>query len=112
MKLKPHGVRRERATREPCPLDRVLALLDTLLGRSALVVEGDDVLRASQQVGHDEADARKQLAGVPLDFGDNAARLVPAPRLITESRVQALDVMRRPTYGSLEEMSDLVLQYL
>ena len=44
MKLEPHGVGGERPARQPRPLDRALALLDPLLARAALVVEGDDPL--------------------------------------------------------------------
>ena len=44
MKLEPHRVGGERPARQPRPLDRALALLDPLLARAALVVEGDDPL--------------------------------------------------------------------
>jgi hypothetical protein len=63
MKLKPHGVGRERSARQPRPLDRVLALLDPLLARSALVVEGNDALGRAAQVRHDEADAGIKFSG-------------------------------------------------
>src|SRR5665213_691973 len=49
---------------------------------------------------------------MPLDLGDDTARCAPAPGLIAERRVQAPDVVRRPTHGSAKQMSDLVLQYL
>jgi hypothetical protein len=42
MKLQTHCVGGERSARQPRPLDRTLAFLDPLLGRAALVVEGDD----------------------------------------------------------------------
>ena len=44
MKLEPDGVVAEAAARQARPLDRVLALLDPLLGRALLIVEGDDAL--------------------------------------------------------------------
>ena len=53
-----------------------------LLARAALVIEGDNTLGGPRQIGDDEADARVQLARVPLDFGHDVARLAPALRLI------------------------------
>jgi hypothetical protein len=44
MKLKPHGVGRERQAQQPRPFDRALAFLDPLLARAALVVERDHAL--------------------------------------------------------------------
>jgi hypothetical protein len=41
---------------------RVLALLDVLLRRAALVVEGDNAFGRPRQVGDDEADARVPLS--------------------------------------------------
>jgi hypothetical protein len=75
------------AAREPRPFDRVLAFLDVLLARAALVVEGDDTLDRPRQVGDDEADPRIQLAWMPFDLGHDAARLVPALRPIGEAGV-------------------------
>ena len=68
---------------------RVLALLDVLLRRAALVVEGDDALSWPRQVGHDEADARVKLTRMPLDLRYDTARLFPALRLIAEAGVVA-----------------------
>jgi hypothetical protein len=62
VQLKTHRVRDERAARQPRPLDRALALLDPLLARPALVVEGDDPLGRARQIGDDEANARTKLA--------------------------------------------------
>ena len=39
MQLEPNGVAPEGAAREPRPAQRVLALLDPLLGRAAAVIE-------------------------------------------------------------------------
>jgi len=84
VKLKPHGVGGKRATRQPRPLDRCLALLDPLLRSAALIVEGHHVLGRFPHVGDDEPDARIKLARVPLDFGDHPAWLRPASSLIAE----------------------------
>jgi hypothetical protein len=48
-----------------------------LLRRAALIVEGDDVLGRTAQVGDDEADAGIKLARMPFDLGNNPARLRP-----------------------------------
>jgi len=77
MKLKPHSVVLEFPARQPGPHNRVLAFLDVLLGRAALIVEGDDTIGRSGQVGDDEANGRIKLAWVPFDLGDDAAFLVP-----------------------------------
>jgi hypothetical protein len=106
MKLKACCVGDERATREPRPFDRPFAFFDVLLCGPALIVERDDVLRAPQQVRHDEADAWEELTRVPLSFGYDATRLRPTSRLIAEGRVQSLHVMRRSSDGSFEEVSD------
>jgi hypothetical protein len=47
---------------EPRPADRILPLLDVLLGGAAAVVQLDRALVGSGQVGHYEADARIKLA--------------------------------------------------
>src|SRR4029453_13714339 len=82
VELEPDGVRAEGRARQSRPLDRVLALLDPLFGRPAPVVEGDDLPGRSTQVRHDEADARQQLAGMPFDLRDDAARPAPTLRLV------------------------------
>jgi len=40
------------------------------------VVEGHDLLRRARQVGHDEANPRIKLAGVPLDLGHHPVDIV------------------------------------
>jgi len=67
VQLETHRVGGERAARQACPLDRVLAFLDPLLARPAPVVEGNDPLCRAQQLGDDEADAGIELAGVQID---------------------------------------------
>jgi hypothetical protein len=58
----------------------LLAFLDPLLGRAALVVEPDDRATGERHVRHDEPDARKQFARIMLDLGDDSAGLRPAVR--------------------------------
>ena len=82
MELEPDGVVTELAARQACPLDGVLAFLDPLLGRAALIVECDDPLGGSAQVGYPARTVGlaaggamglprpHSLAGVPLHGGD------------------------------------------
>ena len=55
--LQSHLVIHEVVARELGPLDRVLALLDPLLRRAALVVESHDPLVAPGEIRDDETDA-------------------------------------------------------
>ena len=55
-------------------------------------LEAGDLVRLHGQVGDDEAHAGEQLARMPLDLGDDAARLVPGRSLILEVLVKALDL--------------------
>ena len=41
----------------------------------ALVVEADDILGVSRHFGDDKADARIEFARMPLNFGDDPARV-------------------------------------
>src|SRR5271170_7195756 len=77
MKLEANRVGGKGTARQASPLDRALAFLDPLLRSAAVIVESDDALGWSCQVGHDEADARVQLARMPLDLGHHSAGLVP-----------------------------------
>src|SRR5207247_1509621 len=104
MELEPDGVRPDRRGRQSRPLDRVLAFLDPLLRRSAPVVEGDHLLGGAMEVRHDETDPWVQLPWVPLHLGHDAARPTPALRLILEGRVEAPNVVRRPTHRPREQV--------
>ena len=67
--LEAYGVVPERVAGQPRAAERILALLDVLFGGAAAVVELDHPLVGSDQVGHDKADPRVELALVPLDLG-------------------------------------------
>ena len=92
MKLQPRLVVTELLARQPCPAEGILALFDLLLGRASSVVVAGDLIGLHGQVGDDEAHAGEQLARMPLDLGDDAARLVPGRSLILEVLVKALDL--------------------
>ena len=57
MELQSDLVLGQSLTGETRPVDRLLAFLDMLLCRSALVVKPDDPVRIHRQVGDDETDA-------------------------------------------------------
>jgi hypothetical protein len=61
------------AANERNPFDRAFLLLNPLVARAALVVEGDDVLGAPRHVGDDDADTRIKLARMPFYLGDHLA---------------------------------------
>src|SRR3546814_3956677 len=64
-----------------------------------------------RQVGDDEADFGEQLARMPFDLGDDAARLVPGRRLILEVLEEPFDLgQRRPSHGPCQPMRDLLAQ--
>src|SRR5271170_1155793 len=111
MELEAYRVGRESSARQPRPLDRVLAFLDVLLARAALVVEGDDALGRARQIGDDEPDARVQLARMPFDLGHDVAGPVPALRPIGEAVKVASNLVRRSSDGALEQVPDPVLQH-
>ena len=106
VKLQPDGVIAEPATRQPRPFDRVLAFLDALLRFAPLIVEQCHPPGRSRQVGDDEPDPGKQLAGAPLHLGDDAAGLVPAFGPIAEAGVMAPHMVRRAANGSREQLAD------
>jgi hypothetical protein len=49
---------------------------------------------------------------VPLDFGHDVARFIPAPRLIAKAGVIALYLAWRSPDRAFEQVSDLILQDL
>src|SRR3954451_3731162 len=49
---------------------------------------------------------------MPLDFGYDMARPVPALRLIAEAGIVTPYLVRRPSDRTLQQMSDLILQHL
>src|SRR5262249_9498736 len=110
MKLETDGVGSERPARQPCPLDRALALFDPLLARPALVVEGDDIFGGPRHVRHDEADARIKFARMPFDLGDDAAALCPASGLISEICIGTPHFVRRPPNRARQKMANPLLQ--
>ncbi len=71
MKLEPDLVVAEFLARQTCLRDGVLALLDALLHRAAVIVESDQPLGGAAQVDHDEPDALVRFARMPLDLGDD-----------------------------------------
>jgi hypothetical protein len=109
MRLQANRIGGEGTARQPGPLDRALALFDVLLAGAAVVVEGDDPLSRSGQVGDDEAGAWVQLARMPLDLGHDPARFLPALRLIGKPGVMPAHLMRRSPDWALQEMSSPVL---
>lgn len=101
MKLQPHGVWREPRAGAPRPHQRVLSFLDVLLGRAAVVIEGQHPLVGQAAVGDDETHTWEQLAGMELHFGHDPARLRPTLRPVVEAGVVADDTARRPTGAAL-----------
>jgi hypothetical protein len=71
-------------------LDRV-TLFDMLLCFTALVVGPDDPVWFHGQVGDNKTDAGEQFSGMPLDLGDNTARLAPGHSLILEVPVDSCE---------------------
>ena len=114
----------ELAARQACPLDGVFAFLDPLLGRAALIVECDDPLGGSAQVGYNEPDARVQLTRMPLDLGNDAAGFVPGRGLIAEAgrrkaamiiaRIKAGEDLSPPSSVTVAKLTvaDLAERYL
>ncbi len=64
---------------------RLLALLDPLLGRAALVVEPHHRPTGELEIRDDESDAREQLAGMVFNFRHDPPRLRPTACLILKT---------------------------
>ena len=109
VELKADGVGGKRTAWQPSPFDRALALFDRLFAGAALVVERDDALGRSRQVGDNEADTRVKLIGVPLDLRHDPPGFLPALRLIAEAGEVAAHLVRRSPDWALEQVSYLVL---
>ena len=75
------------------------------------VVEPHHTLRPLCQVGHDEPYPRKQLAAMPLHFGEYAARVMPGLRLVLDAVVEHLGLPRRSPHRTLQQVLDLPLQH-
>jgi hypothetical protein len=61
VELKTNGIGGERTARQPRPVDRVLAFLDPLLGRAALIVEA-----TIRSAGRDKLYKPRKLAAVAV----------------------------------------------
>ena len=109
--LRPFAVTGQSTFVLPGGLTRV-AFLDPLLGRAALIVECDDPLGGSAQVGYNEPDARVQLTRMPLELGDDAAGFVPGRGLIAEAGMIPANIIGRPADGAFQQMGDAALQHL
>jgi len=83
-----------------------------LLRRAALIVKGHHPLGGPAEIGDDEPDTGKQLAGVPLHLGHDAAGFVPASSLIAKASVIAPHMVRRTANGAGQRMGDNFLENL
>src|SRR5262245_27244348 len=88
----------------------VLAFLDPLLRRPALVVEADDRPVGPGERRDDEAYLRKEFRKVMLDLGDHAPRSVPRGRLILEAPITDQRGMARSAAGPSKQILDAPLQ--
>src|ERR1017187_9594837 len=100
----------EFVARQPRPLNRILALLDPLLGGSPLIVKPDDPYCRSDEIRPDEAYPREQLAFVPFDLGDHSTGPVPALRLVGEVGIADQGRIRGTAHRPGQERLDLPLQ--
>lgn len=88
----------------------MLALLDALLCRAALIVEGHDPLGRPGKVGYDESDPWIKFARMPLDLCDDTAGLGPTRGPVAEVRVVSAHVLWRPADRVLQQMDDIALK--
>ena len=92
------------------PMCRLLALLDPLLRRAALVVEPHQRTTRQAHIRHDEPDARKQLTLVVLHLGDNPPRPRPTLRLIAKALVAHEGFATGSPRRTKQDVFDLQLQ--
>ena len=107
--LKPYLVIHEVVATQPRPLHRILALLDPLFRRAAMVVEPYDPPWRPTQVRHDEAHPREQLSLVVLDLRHHPTRSRPALGLVQEIIVPDDRFIRRTAYRAGQQRLDLSL---
>jgi len=112
VKLKPDFVGLEATARQPRPFEGVFAFLDILLGCSTPVVKLKHPFISNRQGCDHKTHARKQLARMPFDLGDDPARLAPAFCLIGEVGIMAFHLGRWPSPSALEKVSYPSLQNL
>ena len=110
VKLETDSIVGELATGQSCPPDGVLAFLDVLLRRAPLIVEDDNPLGGTGEVGDDEADTWIKFARMPFDLGDDAARLGPTGGPIAEVRVASAHLLSVSADRALQEVGDIALQ--
>ncbi len=83
----------ERTAGELRPFHGILAFLNPLFRRTATIVKLDHVLQVLIQIGHNEANSREQLACVPFNLRDYAARLLPRSRLVLKAVIKHLGLV-------------------
>src|SRR5262249_56128422 len=88
----------------------VFGLLGGLVGGAGVGGERDHAVGRAAHVRHDEADARIKFFGMPLDLGNDPARLAPASGLIAEARMTPAHMVRRSSDRTLEQIADPVLE--
>ncbi len=79
-----------------------------MLDGAVLVVEIHHLGSATDEVGHNEADAGEQFARVLFDLGDHSAWVVPRSSLIREAMVGPLKTFRRSAHGTFQQISDVL----
>ena len=75
MQLQSNRIGGEAHAGQPRPLQRVLAFLDVLFRRAAVIVKGKHPLVGQAAIGDQEADSREQFTRMELDLGDKAPGL-------------------------------------
>ena len=110
VKAETSGVCREAHAGEPRPFERILALLDVLLGCAPVVVEGQHPFIGQAAIGDDETNGRKQLARMEFHLGHNTPRLRPALRPVLEAGVVTHEMVRWPAGAAPGQKRDLLVE--